>query len=279
MKNAKRTAIIFIVIVLALVLILGLFIVMLNIEKDTTKDLKEKLSSANERTVTLETEIEELKKTINVSNMESKQFVGKVANDFLSIINDYKYRNYDRIKKLTLKDFPYDIEATAPYSSKLVEQIFQEGENISISYDQYSRSTFILKDENGNEISGAYFIKDGNYYYVSVIMVAELLDQKIKSFVKALKEEDKSGLTNIIRELELAPTDADVLNIINQYKKSYDLKSLECEFARANGNGFEYKLTGMKDNLYHEEIITVSFDDWWITIMDYKGRSDWKKKY
>lgn len=279
MKKAKRTAIIFAVIMLAFVLILGLFIVMLNIEKDTTKDLKHKLSSANERIVTLETEIDELKKTINVSNVTSNQFVGKVANDFLGIINDYKYRNYDRIKKLTLKDFPYDVEATASYSSKLVEQIFQEGENISISYDKYSRSTFIIKDEDGNEVTGGYFIKDGTYYYVSVIMVAELLDQKVKSFVEALKEEDKSGLTNIIREVEVAPTEADVLNIINLYKKSYDLNSLEYAFSRASGNGFEYKLTGVKNNLYHEEIITVSFDDWWITIMDYKGRSDWKKRY
>ncbi|GAB6109510.1 hypothetical protein JCM19376_34660 [Fusibacter bizertensis] len=246
-----------------------------NVEKEISSDLKEQLSQTIDRTVSLEVEIEKLEKEVIDIQLESDQMIGKPTNDILHILSDYKIENYEKIKEMTLSDFPYDIKELGPDSSKFVNRIFQDGENISVNFDEYSRSTFILKDEDGNEISGAYFNKEGKYYYVSVIMVAGLLDQKINSFVNALKKEDILDLTKIMSEIELIPTETDILKTINMYKESYDLETLKCEFVRANGNGFEYKLSGKKDNVNSEELLHVSFDDWWITILDYKGRNEW----
>ena len=36
-------------------------------------------------------------------------------------------------------------------------------------------------------------------------------------------------------------------------ENSYDLETLKCEFVRANGNEFEYKLSGKKDNDQKDE--------------------------
>jgi hypothetical protein len=275
MEKTNKTRIIIIVLSLIIIIVIAAMIRKVNIEKEISSDLKAQLSHAIDRTVSLEVEVEKLEKEIIDNQLESDQMIGKPTNDILHILSYYKTENYEKIKEMTFSDLPYDIKELGADSSKFVNQIFQDGENISVNFDEYSRSTFILKDENGNEISGAYFIKEGKYYYVSVIMVAGLLDQKINSFVSAIKKEDIIDLTKIMSEIELIPTEQDVQKIINMYKESYDLETIKCEFVRANGNEFEYKLSGKKDNVNSEELLHVSFDDWWITILDYKGRNEW----
>ena len=275
MERTNKTRLLLIIVSLIIIVVIAALIRKVNIEKEISSDLKEQLSQTINRTVSLEAEIEKLENKVVDIQLESDQMIGKPTNDILHILSDYKIEDYEKIKEMTLSGFPYDVEELGPDSSKFVNQIFQDGENISVNFDEYSRSTFILKDEDGNEVTGAYFNKEGKYYYVSVIMVAGLLDQKINSFVNALKREDILELTKIISEIELTPAETDILNIINMYKESYELETLKCEFVRANGNGFEYKLSGKKDNVNSDELLHVNFDDWWSTILDYKGRNEW----
>ena len=213
--------------------------------------------------------------TLKTSIGDYNHMTGKTVIGMFKLLNHYKAGNYEAVKSMTFTDFPYDIQDLGPDASKFVNLIFQEDENISVTFDEYSRSSFSLNDEDGNEVNAAYFIKEDQIYYVSVIMVAGLLDQKLNSFVEALNTEDHSKLFKVIIEDDLSPTEDEVAMIINKYKEDYDLETINVEFVRASGNGFEYKLSGSKSNVTKEEVIHVNFDDGWIYIKDYRGRFEW----
>ena len=239
---------------------------------------EENISSTLSQVSVLEEKIEDLSnenKTLKISIDDYNHMTGKTTIGMFKLLNYYKAGNYEAVKSMTFTDFPYDIQGLGPDASKFVNLIFQEDENISVTFDEYSRSSFSLNDEDGNEVNAAYFIKEDQIYYVSVIMVAGLLDQKLNSFVEALNAEDHSKLFNLIIEDDLSPTENEVAMIINKYKEDYDLETISVEFVRASGNGFEYKLYGSKSNVTKEELIHVNFDDGWIYIKDYRGRFEW----
>jgi hypothetical protein len=238
---------------------------------DDISSTMSQMSLLENKSEALRFENESLKDTIK----EFDQMIGKTTVGMFKLLSHYRSGNYDAVKAMTLSDFPYDVQGLGPDASKFVNLIFQEDENISVTFDEYSISSFSLNDEDGNEVSAAYFIKEDQIYYVSVIMVAGLLDQKINSFVEALTAEDHSKLFKAIIEDDLSPTEDEVAMIINRYKEDYDLETINVEFVRAIGNGFEYKLSGSKSNVNKEELIHVNFDDGWIYIKDYRGRFEW----
>ncbi len=259
---------------LVIVLLIG-FIIFLSMRlQDKEAELSSTLSQVSmleEKSKKLEIDIIELKTSME----ENDQMIGKTTTGMFKLLNHCKTGNYEAVKAMTFTDFPYDVQSLGPDATKFVNLIFQEDENISVTFDEYSRSSFTLSDEDGNEVNAAYFIKEDQIYYVSVIMVAGLLDQKISSFVEALNAEDHSKLFKVIIEDDLSPTEDEVAMIINKYKEDYDLETINVEFVRASGNGFEYKLSGSKSNVNKEELIHVNFDDGWIYIKDYRGRFEW----
>ncbi len=239
---------------------------------------EENISSTLSQVSVLEEKIEDLSnenKTLKISIDDYNHMTGKTTIGMFKLLNHYKIGNYEAVKEMTFTGFPYDVQDLGPDSTKFVNLIFQEQENISVSFDEYSRSSFTLSDEDGNEVNAAYFIEEDQVYFASVIMVAGLLDQKLNSFVEALNAEDHSKLFKIIIEDDLSPTEDEVAMIINKYKEDYDLETINVEFVRASGNGFEYKLSGSKSNVTKEELLHVNFDDGWIYIKDYRGRFEW----
>jgi hypothetical protein len=264
----------FIASIVAIIFLVGIVILLTMKSNDADADISStmsQLSLLENKSEALRFENESLKDTIK----EYDQMIGKTTVGMFKLLSHYRSGNCDAVKAMTLSDFPYDVQGLAPDASKFVNLIFQEDENISVTFDEYSRSSFTLSDEDGNEVNAAYFIKEDQVYYVSVIMVAGLLDQKLKSFVEALNAEDHSKLFKVIIEDDLSPTEDEVAMIINKYKEDYDLETINVEFVRASGNGFEYKLSGSKSNVNTEELIHVNFDDGWIYIKDYRGRYEW----
>ncbi len=257
-----------------IVLLIGFLILLSMRLQDKEAELSSTLSQVStleEKSGKLEIDIIELKTSME----ENDQMIGKTTTGMFELLSHYKSGNHEAVKAMTFTGFPYDIQVLGPDATKFVNLIFQEGENISVSFDEYSRSSFTLSDEDGNEVRAAYFINEDQIYFASVIMVAGLLDQKISSFVDALSSEDHSTLFRIIIEDDLSPTEDEVAMIISKYKEDYDLETINIEFIRASGNGFEYKLSGSKSNVKTEELIHVNFDDGWIYIKDYRGRYEW----
>lgn len=259
---------------LIIVLLIGYVLLLSMRLNEKEAELTSTLSQVN----VLEEKTEDLvnvNNTLKISLNDYNHMTGKTTIGMFKLLNHYKIGNYEAVKEMTFTGFPYDVQDLGPDSTKFVNLIFQEQENISVSFDEYSRSSFTLSDEDGNEVNAAYFIKEDQIYYVSVIMVAGLLDQKINSFVEALNAEDYSKLFKVIIEDDLSPTEDEVAMIINKYKEDYDLETINVEFVRASGNGFEYKLSGSKSNVNKEELLHVNFDDGWIYIKDYRGRFEW----
>ena len=173
------------------------------------------------------------------------------------------------------EQLPYDMMAIGPETSELLNTVFEEGEAIRIEFDPDSTVSFSIYDEEGHVFDGAFFESDGQRKYVSIFMVAGLIEQKVSDFVGALKNEDLEALKSVMSEIETAPTDEEARMVLDLYKDVYDVTTLSYAFEKAVGNAFDYKIMGSKDGVKVEELVQVSFDSWWITIMDYKGRIEW----
>lgn len=205
----------------------------------------------------------------------------KQANDpnptreILKLINHYKQGEYDHAKDMINDQLPYDMVEIGPACTKFLNTIFQEGEAIRVEFDSDSVVSFSIYDDDGHVFDGAFFESDGKRKYVSIFMVAGLMEQKISDFVNALKNEDIEALKRVMSEIETTPTDEEARMVLELYKEGYDVSTLSYAFEKAVGNAFDYKIMGSKAGVKVEETLQVSFDSWWITIIDYKGRTVW----
>ena len=195
--------------------------------------------------------------------------------EIIKLVNLYLEGDINAAKDMIYEQLPYDMVAIGPESTKLLKTIFQEGEAIRVEFDSDSNETFSIYDEEGHAFDGAFFESDGQRDYVSIFMVAGLIDQKVSDFVGALKNEDLEALKSVMSEIETAPTDEEARMVLDLYKEVYDVTTLSYAFEKAVGNAFDYKIMGSKDGVKVEESLQVSFDSWWITIIDYKGRTVW----
>ena len=195
--------------------------------------------------------------------------------EILKLINHYKQGEYDLVKEMIYEQLPYDMVDIGPETTKLLNTVFAEGEAIRVEFDSDSNETFSIYDEEGHVFDGAIFESDGQRDYVSIFMVAGLIEQKVSDFVGALKNEDLEALKSVMSEIETAPTDEEARMVLDLYKDEYDVSTLSYAFEKAVGNAFDYKIMGSKDGVKVEELLQVSFDSWWITIIDYKGRTVW----
>ncbi len=195
--------------------------------------------------------------------------------EVIKLVKLYLEGDIDAAKEMINEQLPYDMVGIGPACTKFLNTIFQDGEAIRVEFDSDSKETFSIYDEEGHVFDGANFESDGKRTYVSIFMVAGLMEQKVSDFVGALKNENIESLKRVMSEIETTPTDEEARMVLNLYKEVYDVSTLSYAFEKAVGNAFDYKIMGSKDGVKVEETLQVSFDSWWITIIDYKGRTVW----
>jgi len=237
---------------------------------DKSDALNVNLQNKREKIEALESQVKNLSK--EPFEMNSNNY--SVISSFFGLLDLYRKGEYDKAYELIEDSYYYidhrDDELVAYY----INLIFDKEDVLTIENDPYQASLFLIKDDDGNEVYFSSYERNGKMYCYTTLAYAPLFDLDIENFVNALRTENLESLVKQMVELDLSPSDEDALRVINMYKEDYDLSTLNYEFVRASGDGFEYRLSGSKDGVEHSELIHINVDDW-TYIKDYRGRYEW----